>query len=272
MRLVRNLAHRVRRAVTRLLGGRNRSRPPYAYQPGHTVVADYAEYSGLSIEAIEQRIGRFKEMNKAHWARLQGKGGAWDSAAREFYASADNYVFDHLSANQSGAVVVEKLDRFNSRILATIRSYRGKRFLEFGGGTGVFCETMAREGLDVTYLDIPGPVKDFAEWRFRKYKLPIKVITSTTDRVSLKENYDVVFTDAVFEHLIDPEQALRELISHVNEGGVFVFLVDLSGPTEDDPQHRHVDIVRLHDIIAEAGFGCEAGRTTFCSIWRRPGR
>jgi len=257
--------------LLRRLLSRPASEPPvYQYAPGHTIVNDYAEYSGLTTYAVAEGIRRYKRLNREAWAIMQGKAGGWAGAARTFYEAHDAYVFDHLSGNPSPNAVLAKLDRFNPEILRAIRAYRGKRLLEFGGGTGGFCECMCREPFDVTYLDIPGSVKDFAEWRFRKYGLPVQVVTSSPDVAKLHDDYDVVFTDAVFEHLIDPEQALQEILAHIRPGGLFVFLVDLSGPTQDDPQHRYVDIGRLHGLIEAAAFRCEGGRGTFASLWRKP--
>jgi 2-polyprenyl-3-methyl-5-hydroxy-6-metoxy-1,4-benzoquinol methylase len=252
------------------LGQERKAGAPYSYEPGDTVVEEFAEFAGMDIPSVVQGIRNYKELNKATWARLQGESGDWIDTARQFYASADHYVFDHLSANPTPTSVLKKLDRFDPRLLAAIRSSPGKRFLEFGGGTGVFCEAMAHEGFQVTYLDIPGRVRDFAAWRFAKHGLDIEMLTSNPDRLELERSYDVIFTDAVFEHLIDPEQVLDELLAHLNPGGTFVFIVDLSGPTENDPEHRHVDIDRLHGMIERAGCACTCGRGKFASVWPRP--
>ena len=241
----------------------------YRYDPSHTVVADYAEFSGMSTTEIEAAVRNYKKLNREAWARLQEGGKSWSDVAVQFYERHNGYVFDHLSANPTVTGVVEKLDAFNPAILQSIREYRGKELLEFGGGVGVFCECMAREGFRVTYLDIPGHVKDFAEWRFDKYELPIEVLTSHPEKLSLDRDYDVVFTDAVFEHLADPDQALSEIIAHIRPGGLFAFLVDLSGPTPDEPEHHHVDIAHLHHMLDEGGFACDSGRERAISIWRK---
>jgi SAM-dependent methyltransferase len=242
---------------------------PYTYEPGDTVVEEFAEFAAMDIPSVVQGIRNYKPLNKATWARLQGQSGDWIDTARQFYASADHYVFDHLSANPTPTTVLKKLDRFDPGLLGAIRKSPGKCFLEFGGGTGVFCEAMAREGFSVTYLDIPGRVRDFAAWRFAKHGVRIELLTSNPDRLVLEKSYDVIFTDAVFEHLIDPEQVLEELLAHLNPGGTFVFIVDLSGPTENDPEHRHVDIERLHGMIERAGCTCSLGRGKFASVWLR---
>jgi 2-polyprenyl-3-methyl-5-hydroxy-6-metoxy-1,4-benzoquinol methylase len=252
------------------LGQERKPEPPYAYRPGDTVVEEFAEFAGMDIPSVVEGIRHYKELNKATWARLQGQSGNWTETARQFYASADHYVFDHLSANPTPTAVLEKLDRFDPGLLLAVRKSQGKDFLEFGGGTGVFCEAMAREGFKVTYLDIPGRVRDFAAWRFAKHGVEIEMITSNPDRLTLEKSYDVIFTDAVFEHLIHPEQVLEELLAHLKPGGTFVFIVDLSGPTENDPEHRHVDIDHLHGIIERSGCECSLGRGKFASVWLRP--
>lgn len=240
---------------------------PYMYQPTHSVVDDYIEFSGLDRDKVVWSIQNYETINQKAWGEIFEKTKDWSETAWEFYGTVDRYIFDHLSSNPSPTEVLARLDRFDKRLLKTMRSYRGKRMLDFGGGTGVFCEIMTREGLDVTYLDIPGHVKDFAEWRFRKHNLPIRTVTSSPGQLTLEDDYDVVYTDAVFEHLIDPEQALREIVTHILPGGAFVFLVDLGGHKDTQPEHRDIDIKRLHGMIREHGFSCTLGEHKFASVW-----
>ncbi len=193
---------------------------------------------------------------------------SWSDTAREFYDSSTTYVFDLLVGNCSKEVLLKKLDGFDPAILRTIRSRSTGSFLEFGGGLGLLCQIACEEGMDVTYVDIPGRVKDFAEWRFRKYGLPIHVMTSSVEQLKLSDEYDVVFTDAAFEHLIDPEQVLIELVSHIRPGGWLILLVDLDVDLEEEPMHREIDIERLHQLLRDRGFRCERGENRFASIWR----
>lgn len=241
----------------------------YEYQSSHSVVDDYVEFSGLNRDKVIWSIQKYVTINQKAWGEIFEETKDWSETARKFYGTVDSYIFDHLSANPSPTEVLARLDRFDKRLLETMRHYRGKRMLDFGGGTGVFCENMAHEGLDVTYLDIPGHVQEFAEWRFKKYNLPIRTVTSSPDRLTLEHDYDVVYTDAVFEHLIDPEQALREIVMHILPGGAFVFLVDLGGHSDTEPEHRGIDIKCLHGIIREHGFWCTLGEYTFASVWAR---
>lgn len=192
--------------------------------------------------------------------------------AAQFYNESQNFAFAILSANPRPAAVVEKLDGFNPRIMRSIRAHPGKRFLEFGGGVGVFCEIVARMGKEVHYLEVAGLTARFALWRFRKLGLKVNFIEAQPDRIYVPGQYDIVYTDAVLEHLPPPLQmeATRALAAAVVPGGLLIFLVDLSGPTPEDPMHHLVDIRALHAALAQDGLSCGDGRDLFCSIWRRP--
>ena len=88
----------------------------------------------------------------------------------------------------------------------------------FGGGLGLFCEIVRELGKEITYVDIPGKVSDFARWRFYKNNIPVNfIIVNPKDRLKLSDEYDIIFSDAVIEHLTDPEQVVEELSLHLKE-------------------------------------------------------
>lgn len=245
-------------------------KPParYAYSPDHNIITDYAEFSGLPVTEVETRLNSYKSLTKNEWERLPE--GDFGERAKVFYERSSYYICDILWANTSTRELVDKLDGYTPKILNSIRETAGTKLIEFGGGTGAFCEIAARMGKDVTYLDIPGQPAEFAKWRFAKYDLPVTIRLTTPGVLELDENYDVVFTDAVLEHLDDPYTPTRTLADHLNPGGTFVMLVDLSGEEEDMPMHKDVDVVRLHAELEDAGLVNTYGRHTFASIWTRP--
>ncbi len=240
----------------------------YSHDESHSIVNDYVEFSGLALEEVVSGMQSNRSLNREAWNEVLSSQTNWDDAARAFYDSSTTYVFDLLVANYKKSVLLEKLDGFDPMILRAIRSKPGGSFLEFGGGLGVLCQVICEEGMDVTYVDIPGRVKDFAEWRFRKYELPIKVVTSSVEQLKLSGEYDVMFTDAVFEHLIDPDQALIELASHIAPKGWLILLVDLEVDLQAEPMHRKIDIDRLHGLLHQRGFHCKRGEGTFASVWQ----
>lgn len=243
--------------------------PLYTYLPAHEIVNDYADFSGLPAEEIARCINRNTDLNKQSWKTVRANA-SWQEAASRFYAASDTYAFDLLSMNYSKRAILDKLNGFSPEIVRMIKDHPGSEFLEFGGGLGALCEIVLGWGKRVTYLDIPGHVMDFASWRFRKYGLPIEIIVSSPTELKLHRSFDIIYTDAVFEHLIDPHQVLVELLAHVNPGGVLILLIDL-GEDPERPMHRPIDIVALHRQIREAGFLNAFGVDTFASAWVRPG-
>jgi len=125
-------------------------------------------------------------------------------------------------------------------------------------------------GKHVHYMDLPGVVFDFAQWRFKKLGLDVRIIEAKPDTIYLPGRYDIIYTDAVLEHLphLLQVEAAKAMASAVDRGGLLIFLVDLSGPTVDDPMHHDVNII-LHEHLRSAGLRCEDGYHKFCSIWRR---
>jgi 2-polyprenyl-3-methyl-5-hydroxy-6-metoxy-1,4-benzoquinol methylase len=261
---------RVRKLIVDSFGGPSR-RPGYRYQPGDTVIEDFAEFSGIPLNIVADRIANYHRINAEDWQALDAK--SFSERAQTFYESSHNYIFDTLSGNPRPDAVVRKLDRFNPRIMEVIRAHPGRRFFEFGGGIGVFCEIMANMDKDVHYMELSGIVFDFAQWRFKKLGLKVTAIEAKAGSIYLPGKYDIAYTDAVIEHLphVLEVEATKVVGQAVDEGGLLVFLVDLSGPSADYPMHHKVDIRELHDYLKAARLDCEDGYHKFCSIWRRPG-
>lgn len=265
--LKRALVRKVRR-LARAFGIRRR-RLNYQYRPGDIVIEDFAKFSGLPLEVVADRVANCSRINANDWHALAAS--SLSDRAAKFYESSQNYIFDTLSANPRPEAIIEKLNRFNPRLMEAIRAHPGKRFLEFGGGIGVFCEIMARMGKDVHYLELPGVVFDFAQWRFKKDGLKVTAIEAKADSVQVPGKYDIVFSDAVIEHLPAALQveAIKAIGQAVDAGGLLVLLIDLSGPTEKEPMHFNVDIGELHDHLQAAGLRCDEGLRLSRSIWRR---
>ena len=241
----------------------------YKYEATHTVIDDFAEFSGISVKEIERLINDHRALCASEWAGLQSSD--FDGRSSEFYGRSEYYIFDLLSANHSKEAVIDKCNAFDPGILDSIREHSGRRFLEFGGGTGIFCEIVADLGKEVTYLDIPGRPLEFSTWRFEKYELPIRIICASPDLIELRGTYDLVYTDAVIEHLPPrrQEEAVRSLCRLLSPGGLVIMLVDIRGTSSVLPMHTNVDIQGLHEILNAEQFVNVSGTGTCCSIWRK---
>ncbi len=76
------------------------------------------------------------------------------------------------------------------------------------------CPLAHEWGKEVTYVDLPGLVADFAVWRFKRHGWPIRMLLSDPKGLRLEDQYDVVFSDAVLEHVVDSDQVISELCRH----------------------------------------------------------
>jgi SAM-dependent methyltransferase len=228
------------------------------------VVRDFCEFSGRSISDIVDGIRNARSLNRADF-EVHGD-------ARAFYAASETYIYDLLCRNWSPAVTMHVLETFLPGVLELIRRHPGDRLLDFGGGTGTFSAIAGeRLGKRVTYVDIDGLISRFARWRFAKHHLEVDVRIVPQDDFEIEGSFDVVYTDAVLEHL-PPEQQLRyarKLARLVDRGGLLILLVDVTGHQADIPMHHDVDLRALHEAVSSCGLGCHLGRHDFASIWGR---
>ncbi len=226
------------------------------------LIDDFSQWSGIPRDEVADKVTRARQLNAKDYFE--------HTSEEEFYKESRTYIYDIISAADVPQNVEDKLEKFMPGVTKIISFHYGN-LLDFGGGTGLFCEWAVRNTkMNVTYCDLPGYVSSFAEWRFTKYKLPISVVYAGMTDFDLPNKYDVIFSDAVWEHL-DPEMQLRyadKLPTYLNPGGVFVLLIDLAGESSEMPMHYDVDIVAVHNEIAKHT-ECVYGRNRFASVWRR---
>lgn len=226
------------------------------------LISDYSMWSGIPRDVVEDNVKRARQINATDYYT--------HTSEEEFYTGSRTYIYDLIGASDTPKHVEDKLEKFMPGIINQIK-YKHGRLLDFGGGTGLFCEWAVRNTqMQVTYCDLPGYISSFAEWRFLKYKMPVEIVHAGMTDFDLPNTYDVIFSDAVWEHL-DPEMQLRyaeKLPSYLNAGGVFVLLIDLAGESAEMPMHYNVDIMKVHNTIEKTNT-CIAGKYNFISIWRK---
>jgi 2-polyprenyl-3-methyl-5-hydroxy-6-metoxy-1,4-benzoquinol methylase len=88
----------------------------------------------------------------------------------------------------------------------------GDRVLDFGAGTGRFCNLLRAIGVDIEGAEFSGEARDEGARRFGQKLAP--------DLRSLSlDHYDWIVSIEVIEHLPDPEVALKHLLSLLRPGG-----------------------------------------------------
>jgi hypothetical protein len=120
----------------------------------------------------------------------------------EYYTANDLFLYD-LTSYQL------KLEAMGSikNMMEQIKLLKLSTVLEFGGGIGEFSLICKENGIDVTYFDLDGMLKDYATWRFNRHNLGIKI----SDKEPLEKRWDAVNIMDVLEHLEKPEITIEKL-------------------------------------------------------------
>ncbi|MFH1673054.1 MAG: tetratricopeptide repeat protein [Pseudomonadota bacterium] len=214
------------------------------------IIKDYSEFSGIPLPELIKRINSFHELVNKEWNALES--ASWADRAKMFYAGSDHYILDLLHINVDLDTAEKKLEQYNVWKFLNQLPPRID-VLEFGGGLGVICQLFCERGYQVTYLDIPGKPMNFARWRFQRYHIPVHIIESDPERLTLENDYDFIFSDAVFEHLIDPCQAADELMRHLRPGGYLLLLIDMFNNNDMWPMHKSLDFDSLDNTLTNCG-------------------
>lgn len=104
-----------------------------------------------------------------------------------------------------------------------------QKVLDIGCGTGVFGIDMAKQGGDVTGVDISREAIQFANHWAKKDRLFFKGIVGDAENLPFKDgSFDLVFFGAVLHHFPNPKKAICEAEKVLKKGGRLV-LVEPNG-------------------------------------------
>lgn len=162
------------------------------------VVLDYCEYSGISYKEVVNLINNGSELARDEWNHIVKMGS--DEEIFEFYNRSKYYIYEMMQPylkpeKYNKDVNYLKILKFAKSIIKN----KGRcRALDFGGGVGALCILLARANCEVTYVDLPGVISEFARWRFNKHGFKIQQLSSRIDGVDLPNNeYDLIVSYAV---------------------------------------------------------------------------
>jgi len=105
------------------------------------------------------------------------------------------------------------------------RSLSGLKVLDIGCGGGIFCETLANNGFDVTGIDMSRLSIECAIDRSKSKKTDISYIVSNSEDISSSfDNYfDVVVCMELLEHVPNPEKVVLDCSRLVKNNGTVFF-------------------------------------------------
>lgn len=108
-----------------------------------------------------------------------------------------------------------------------INGLSGKKFLDYGAGTGIAYKAACDIGLECYYQDLDDQAKEFTMKNFGLK--PDKIID---DIEKCDETFDFIFSDNVIEHVNNPDIFLENLLNLLNDGGQLIIKTPHSGNTE----------------------------------------
>lgn len=113
---------------------------------------------------------------------------------------------------------------------AEFERWQGKKVLEIGCGIGTDTINFARNGAEVTAVDISQKSLDLAKQRAKVYGLEDKIKFYCVNAEELSkvvpiESYDLIYSYGVIHHTSHPERVIEEIKNYLHPEGVFKIMV-----------------------------------------------
>jgi hypothetical protein len=224
------------------------------------MLSEYSEFTGLSIDEINENISNFKKLLSDDVSKY---------GHIPTIINSKNLIFETLSYpfESSDTALIGKYQLFSPQLLPLALNSGYRTLLEFMGGLGLLSEISKKysPNMEVDFCSMNNHITDFASWRFSKRDVKVNVSND------ISRTYDVIISDGLLHYLNSSEQEilLRNMISRVNKNGLLAILVDLSGKDESNLLKQEVDIIKLHNILEQSDMLCIYGKNTFSSLWKK---
>ena len=106
---------------------------------------------------------------------------------------------------------------------------RGLKILDFGTGQNRMPEVLRKQGHRVIAVDIVPPLRPH----------PDRLTGDIMDLELQKEQFDLIFSFQVFEHLPKPRPILFELLKLLKPGGLLLIHTDMETPEREEEGFKH---------------------------------
>ena len=136
--------------------------------------------------------------------------------------------------------------------LKIARERRVQTCLDFGSGVGSGALLFARAGVAMSLADVSSTLLNFARWRLERRHLSAQFIDLKKD-VLPATAFDMVLALDVFEHLLDPIEAVERLWGTLRPGGLLFARIHAEEDAER-PQHIVRDFEPTFARMRELGF------------------
>lgn len=230
-------------------------------------IQDLTLFTGKDQGEVDKLLLTSTGKLAANWHAQNPKTKA---EVEQWYAdNAPYYIYDLAQFHIAYKHIVFTLD---------IMALASGRVLDYGAGIGDLSLALAEKGMTVTYFDVPGQSRDYAQWNATRRNIKLD-FASTHEEIADKV-FDTIIVLDVLEHLFEPEQVLSFFIEHLAPGGLLMASCYF-GATKSHPMHfdHKLDVATY---FAKAGlvdekslyykfFASEAMRRSPMMIYRKKG-
>ena len=212
-----------------------------------SLLREVAHYYNVSdLAEIDRWCSRAVDTLKSDWHRMVDPRQR--SIIEDFYENK-THIYDlinwHTLRDDTGplAYVVA---------LQIARDHNVRSCLDFGSGVGSGALLFGRANIEMTLADISTTLLDFARWRFHLRSLSAHFVDLNSTPLP-DGAFDMILAMDVFEHLVDPVEAVEQLWRALKQGGLlFARIHAETDPSH--PQHIAADFGPTFNRMAELGF------------------
>ncbi|MFH1777644.1 MAG: class I SAM-dependent methyltransferase [Candidatus Omnitrophota bacterium] len=211
-------------------------------------VMEISEYLKEPQEVVREKYEKCGPDSEAQFDVFKDQDNLRDLDVKEFYKRCSYYIYELPLWNAQHNR--PKYLYLMSKSFITRNNY--KKVLDFGAGTGDLCIELAKNNLDVTYCDIGEQLYNFANWRFKKKNLPVKMVEGIENLD--KQIFDCIFSFDAFEHIKDLQGVIKVLVNHIRPGGGLIFSGAFTGGTLHlEENNKYDNFKEMDKLLSNCG-------------------
>jgi ubiquinone/menaquinone biosynthesis C-methylase UbiE len=110
---------------------------------------------------------------------------------------------------------------------ADFGAWKGKRVLEIGCGIGTDSVNFAKNGAELTIVELSEKSLEICKKRFELFGLKANFYTGNAEKLSEilpSQNFDLVYSFGVLHHTPNPEKAISEINKYITDGELRIML------------------------------------------------
>jgi len=138
----------------------------------------------------------------------------------------------------------------NETIFDLTGNPKGKKILDAGCGTGYLSRLLAKKGAQVTGVEPAQKPYKYCLKKEKEQNQGIKYLQADLSELSeFKEEFDVVVSNMVFMDIPDYKTAIKNCISSLKKGGLFIFSISHPAFPGSDSEWKELGYVKIGDYF-----------------------